>query len=137
MQIQINPTILNPVTGGNVNLSCSGLGIDSSRIIWRFYPRGSPSLDTIIFKNGAYQNNSNSTYNVNNTDLGGNFISVMTWTSVYESGKSYTYECACAINCAGINPSTGTCSYESISMQLFFCFLNFESLFIADSYFVP
>ena len=61
MNIVVNPTRVSPVSGTNVTLTCVGSGITSASIVWKFYPTGSPSLATIIFKIGSYQNNLNST----------------------------------------------------------------------------
>lgn len=116
MDISVFPSTLSPVSGTIAKLTCLSAGINSSSITWRFYLTNNPLQKTIIYSNGAYQNNQDIIYNVTNTDLETSFSSIITWTSTYQSGASYTYECACIVNCAPITKVSDTADYVSISM---------------------
>jgi hypothetical protein len=118
MNISVYPSNLSPVEGAIVQLTCSGLGFNSSSsITWKFYPTSNPLQITIIYSNGAYQNNPGLIYNVVNTDLPTSVNSILTWTSSYQFGTSYTYECACTANCGQITKLSDTANYTSISMK--------------------
>ena len=95
----MNPAYYQALVGAPVTFKCIGVGtVDSSDIVWLYYPTGNSTYTEVIYSDDSYTNNSELKFFVQSfNDTPGYLLSTLRIKSVQFNDALYTYRCACNV----------------------------------------